>query len=158
MKASPLAISLRPANPTDAGSLRRLVWRARINPFGLRWQHFIVACAPDGRVVGCGQVRIHADGARELASIAVQPDWQHQGVATAIIQRLLAEHTEALYLMCRTSLGPFYHRFDFRAIEEAQMPPHFRRLSRLARWLNRLRADGSGLLVMKRPGNGKVLS
>lgn len=150
---SPQAISLRPANPSDSWSIRRLVWQAQINPFGLDWQHFIVACAPDGQIIGCGQVKTHADGARELASIAVQPAWQHQGHATAIIQRLLKEHPDTLYLTCRSQLGPFYHRFDFRAIQEAQMPPYFRRISRLVRWFNRFRGGQSGLLVMKHPGS-----
>ena len=158
MSESPQTISLRPANPTDSWSIRRLIWRARINPLGLDWQRFIVACAPDGRVVGCGQVKTHPDGAKELASIAVLPAWQHQGLATAIIQRLLDETSDTLYLTCRSQLGPFYHRFDFRAIEEAQMPLYFRRISRLVRWTNRFRADGSGLLVMKRPSNGTVIS
>lgn len=158
MSDTPPTISLRPASPADVWRIRRLVWQAKINPFGLDWQHFIVACTSGGQIIGCGQVKIHAGGARELASITVQPAWRHQGHATAIIRRLLAEHPGTLYLTCRSELGPFYHRFDFRAIEEAQMPLYFRRISRLVRWFNRFRGVRSGLLVMKRNGSGEVLS
>ena len=149
-----LTVQLRPAQAKDAWHIRWLVWQSRINPFGLHWQRFMIASAPDEQVIGCGQVKTHADGVQELASIAVKPAWRHRQVASAIIERLLEEHPGTLYLMCRSQLGPFYHRFNFLAIEEAQMPPYFRRISRLVRWLNRFRSDRAGLLVMRRSNSG----
>lgn len=153
-----MTIRLRPANPADSWHIRRLVWQSKINPIGLDWQHFIVACDQDGQIIGCGQVKTHDSGAEELASIAVKKAWQRQGIATTIIQHLLDEHSGILYLMCRSQLGPFYHRFNFRAIEEAQMPVYFRRISRLVRWLNYFRPGREGLMVMKRPSNNATLT
>ena len=53
--------------------------------------------------------------------------------AREIIERLLAGHPQRpLYLTCRSELGAFYDRFGFRPESEGEMPPYFRRISRLA--------------------------
>lgn len=145
--------ALRPARRSDAGEIRLLVNQAHLNPVGLDWRRFIIAESAQGRLIACGQVKPHAGGIYELASIAVAPAWQLRGVGRAIIENLLAAHPGALYLMCRASLGKFYMRFGFRVVEEANMPPYFRIISRLFRWLKRLHPGGEALLVMKRPAS-----
>jgi N-acetylglutamate synthase-like GNAT family acetyltransferase len=122
-----------------------------LNPFSLNWQRFVVAESAQSQVIGCGQVKIHSDGSRELASIVVAPDWRLRGVGKAIIEHLLKTHLPPLYLTCRASLGPFYVRFGFRAIQEASMPRYFRIVSRFFRLLQRLRPHAEGLLVMRLP-------
>ena len=142
--------SLRQAQRTDSATIRLLVNREHLNPLSLDWQHFVVAESAQGQIVGCGQVKTHFDGSRELASIVVAPDWRLRGVAKAIIEHLLAAYPGEIYLTCRSTLGVFYMRFGFRVVEEADMPPYFRRISRLSRWLLRLLRSKEGLLVMKR--------
>jgi amino-acid N-acetyltransferase len=142
--------SLRPATATNVAAIRSLVYTARINPMGLDWRRFIVALAPDGVVIGCGQVKPHRDGSRELASIVVAPAWRGNGVARAIIEHLIAAHPGLLYLTCRASLGPFYEKFGFRVVDETQMTPYFHRLSRLARLIGFVGLENEGLLVMVR--------
>lgn len=142
---------LRPAYPADAPAIRALVVQARLNPMVLRWRSFVVAESAQGQVIGCGQIRQHGAGVRELASIVVHPEWRLRGVARAIIERLLASQSGPIYLMCRADLGAFYVRFDFRVVEEANMPAYFRRISRMFRWLRRINRSSPGLLVMKRP-------
>jgi N-acetylglutamate synthase-like GNAT family acetyltransferase len=100
-------------------------------------------------MVGCGQIKPHGDGSRELASIAVAPAWREQGVARSIIEHLMAGEPGPLYLTCRASLGRFYARFGFQAIEQAQMPPYFRRVSRLVNAFKSIRLVGEDLLVMR---------
>ena len=142
--------TLRPATADDAEAIRWLVHVGQINPTGLDWQRFMVAVSPAGEVIGCGQVKPHRDGSRELASLVVHPDWRGGGVARALIEHLLAVHPGNLYLMCRSVLGPFYEKFGFRIVQPAEMPKYFRRISRLAGVLDRLRSEGVSLLVMKR--------
>jgi len=142
--------SLRPATQADFPAIRRLVLAERINPTGLDWQRFLVAVNSDEELIGCGQVKSHRDGSRELASIVVVPAWRRRGVARAIIERLLAENPGTLYLTCRSSLGPLYEKFGFHALEPQDMPPYFRRLSRLASVMNLLVDFGETLLVMVR--------
>lgn len=142
--------TLRPAAETDAGTIRRIIYQARINPMSLHWQRFILAVDEQGEVIGCGQVKPHRDGALELASIAVVPAWQGQGVASQIIQHLLAQHPGRLYLTCRSSLVPFYERFGFQVISLDQMPPYFRRMARLFNRFQPFLRPGEGLSVMRR--------
>lgn len=147
---------LRPATQADQNQIRKLVWKAGINPSGLKWPHFVVAATPRGEVVACGQVKPHADGTQELASIAVKPSWQRRGLARAIIERLLASHSGELYLMCRSSLGPMYEKFGFQAVGPDQMPRYFQRVRRLVALAEVWLPEGETLLVMRRAGGDPV--
>src|ERR1700730_18130879 len=55
----------------------------------LKWPNFVVA-EDDGAIVGVGQIKSHGDGSRELASIAVVPARQGQGIARAGLEALLS--------------------------------------------------------------------
>jgi N-acetylglutamate synthase-like GNAT family acetyltransferase len=153
-----MTYSLRPATQADFPAIRALIRAVQINPIGLDWRRFIVAVTPQEAIIGCGQIKPHRDGSRELASIAVVPEWRGRGVARAMIERLVevsggaafaeAEAVEPLYLTCRASLGSFYERFGFRIIQPDEMPPYFRRISRLARMAGFVMREE--LLVMKR--------
>ena len=142
-------ITIRPAELSDQQAIQKLIRQAHINPTGLAWERFPVAVDDTGKVIGCGQIKPHADGSRELASIAVIPEYRQQGIASALIKELLAKSTGEIYLMCRSSLGPFYERFDFRPVEGEDMPPYFKRMKRLARLIKSLDKNGESLLVMK---------
>lgn len=141
--------SLRAARREDDSAVKKLVRGTGINPFGLDWQRFIIAVDSQERLIGCGQVRLHKDGSRELASIAVCPEWRLQGVARAIIERLLALHSQPLYLTCRAELGPFYEKFGFRRVESEQMGAYFRRLSRLMTGFGPLQPFKDRFYIMK---------
>jgi N-acetylglutamate synthase-like GNAT family acetyltransferase len=145
-------IVLRPATQDDAAPIKALVRAVRINPMDLKWQNFIVAVDAAGEFIGCGQVKTHGDGSRELASIAVVEAFRGQGVARSIIERLLADHPQPLYLTCRSSLGSFYEKFGFRGIEEDDMSPYFKRINRLGNVMIRFMRPDEYLLVMKKEG------
>lgn len=143
--------TLRPARKTDAPAIRRLIWRARINPTGLDWRHFVLAVDENDRLLGSGQIKPHRDGTRELASIAVAPEARRNGIASAIITHLLAHNPPPLYLICAAPLGPFYQRFGFIQLQAADMPPDLKFSWQLVNWLKahlfpRLR----GVWVMRR--------
>ncbi|MEW6029527.1 MAG: GNAT family N-acetyltransferase [Chloroflexota bacterium] len=141
-------ITLRPATRADDAAIKALIRSSQINPMDLDWRRFLLAVTRDGEMVGCGQVKPHSDGTRELASIAVRPAWRGRGIARLIIERLLDESPRPLYLTCASGLGPLYEKFGFRALSEREMTPYFRRLSRLATAFMKL-ARGQTLLVMK---------
>jgi len=137
----------RPATREDFPAIRELIHTVGINPTGLDWRRFLLAVTGTGILVGCGQVKPHKDGSRELASIAVREEHRGRGVAKALIQRLLEGQPRPLYLMCRARLGSFYNQVGFRPIGLEEMPPYFRRIARLIRAFNRSVEDG--LLVMR---------
>ena len=142
MPASQTAVAYRQAQANDAAAIKALIRAVNINPFGLKWQHFIVAVDENGRLIGCGQIKQHRDGSRELASLAVQKAWRRQGIAAAIIQQLLANEQAPVWLTCMNRLIPFYEQFGFVAVEDGRdMPPYFRRARcffSLFQWFSRL--------------------
>lgn len=108
-----------------------MIRAADINPLGLNWERFLVA-EDRGQIVGIGQIKPHGDGSMELASIAVIPERQNQGIASQLIKTLIATESGTLHLMCRQALEGFYTRFGFRRINRDEMPRYFRRMVRLA--------------------------
>jgi amino-acid N-acetyltransferase len=143
-------ISLRPATSDDQAAIVRLVRAGGVNPMGVHWPRFVVAVEDStGSVVGIGQIKQHRDGSHELASIVTAAEYQRRGIARRIIEHLLAGHTGDLYLICLSTLGPFYEQFGFRAVEDNEMPPYFRRLKALAKAFALLPGSSTRLLVMK---------
>ena len=143
-----MAPTIRPANAADQSTIRRLIREAGLNPMSLNWPHFVVA-EEDGSIVGIGQVKSHRDGSRELASIAVLPPRQGQGIGSAVIKELLTLHGQgALHLTCRTHNQGYYERFGFRRLERAEYPPYFRRLIRIANLF--APRDRPRIIVMRR--------
>jgi N-acetylglutamate synthase-like GNAT family acetyltransferase len=140
---------IRPAHETDAAPIRDLIDLVGINPMGLDWKRFVVAVNERDEMIGCGQIKPHGQEVLELASIAVYPEHQGKGVARAIIEHLLKDSPRPLYLMCKSSLGPFYEKFGFRAISCEEMPRYFQRMSKLAGLVTTLARREEHLLIMK---------
>lgn len=141
--------SLRPAVEAESAAIHDLIHLVGINPTGLDWKRFLVAVTPEGRVIGCGQLKPHSGGILELASIAVLPEYRKYGIASAVIERLLAESPRPLYLTCVSSMGPFYERFGFYTLTLEEMPRYFRRLAGLAGIIFTLSKRAETLFVMK---------
>jgi N-acetylglutamate synthase-like GNAT family acetyltransferase len=149
-------VVIRPATEADQAEIKRIVRSSNINPFSLRWPRFLVA-EDQGRIVGVGQVKQHGDGSRELASIAGIPEYRHKGIATAVVNALLARESGVLYLTCRRQMEPFYNRFGFVTAGREEVSPYFRRIAWATnppRFLARLFGFGEeGGLIMKRPAS-----
>ena len=145
-----MPLKIRPAIEADQPTIRRIVAEARINRMSLNWPNFLVA-EESGAIVGVGQVKAHGDGSRELASIAVIPARQKQGIGRAIIEALLArEPGVILYLTCRRELKAYYERFGFRLLVPSAYPPYFRRIVPLVNAAMRLLRFGTQIVVMRR--------
>ncbi len=147
---------IRPARPSDQGTLRRIVRRASLGPFGLHWSNFLIA-ESDGEIIGVGQVKSHRDGSRELASLAVVPTYQGQGIGSALVRALLHREEGVVFLFCRIGLRGFYRQFGFAEAAPGDLSPSIRRLLRLIHagtWLlYRLTARRLTIIAMHRePG------
>jgi N-acetylglutamate synthase-like GNAT family acetyltransferase len=144
--------AIRPATEPDQPTIRRLIKEASLNRMSLNWPHFVVA-EEDGTIIGVGQVKSHGDGSRELASIAVVPPLQGQGIGSALIKALLVrEQGMVLHLTCRSQLEGYYSRFGFRRLRPADYPPYFGRLIPLVNLI--VRFFGTQILVMRREAAG----
>lgn len=124
--------AIRRAQAGDARAIRRLVRSARLNPLGLDWRRFILAIDREGAVIACAQVKTHRGGWRELASVAVQPEWQGRGIGSAVVSVLLAEEEPPLWLFCRRELTEFYERFGFEVMSSRTPAP---KVLRIVAWL-----------------------
>lgn len=144
-----LKYEVRPALQSESPHIKHLIHEGGINPMGLDWRRFLVAVEENGQVIGCGQLKPHGQDILELASIAVTPNYQKQGVAREIIEMLLEQSPRPLYLMCIEHNGPMYEKFGFRAIELDEMPRYFQRMRKLFDLSKALRKIDEGLWVMK---------
>ncbi|HZG67336.1 MAG TPA: GNAT family N-acetyltransferase, partial [Herpetosiphonaceae bacterium] len=110
-----MPVILRRATADDQPIIRRIIRTAQLNPLNIHWPNFLIA-EDHKRVVGIGQVKPHRDGSRELASIAVIPERQKQGLGSLIIRALLARERGPLFLLCVDTNETFYGRFGFRPV------------------------------------------
>ncbi|MEW5718030.1 MAG: GNAT family N-acetyltransferase [Chloroflexota bacterium] len=151
-------MNIRPATQADQPTINRIIRDAGINLMSLDWRRFVVA-EDDGSstslrmIVGVGQVKPHDDDSRELASIAVIPERQRQGIASEIIRALLAREQGDVYLICRAELESFYARFGFYQIDSKEMPPYFRTIIRVVNIFARM-AGRRGIVMKRDPSTG----
>ena len=140
--------TIRAAKAEDQATIRRIIRAANLNPMSLDWPNFLIA-EDAGGVVGIGQVKTHRDGSRELASIAVVPARQGQGIGSAIVNALLDRHGGGvLHLTCERKNEGYYERFGFRRLPHKEWPRYFARLLPLVNavaWLGR-----TEIIVMRR--------
>ncbi len=141
--------TIRPALESESTRIKDLIDKVGINPTGLVWTRFLVAVNDRGQVIGCGQIKPHGQDIRELASIAVHPDYRGQGIARMVIENLLRETPRPLYLICVSHNGAMYEKFGFRALADEKMPRYFSRIKKIFNLADIFRKTGEELLVMK---------
>lgn len=146
-------VFLRAATAEDQPAIRRIICAARLNPFGLHWQRFVVAQLGD-QVIGIGQVKILRDRTPELASLAVLPAYQNSRIGNAIVWTLIDRTPGPIYLRCASHNEAYYLRFGFRTLSVVEMPSSLRRIYQVANTvagsLNRLTGGSERMLIMGR--------
>lgn len=141
--------TLRSARESESAQIRDLIRLVGINPMALDWKRFVVAVNDKDEMIACGQLKPHGKDILELASLAVYPEYRGQGVARAVIEHLLKDGQQPLYLTCVSTLEPFYQKFGFVALSYDEMPRYYQRLSKLAMAVMSLAHKGHHLSVMK---------
>jgi N-acetylglutamate synthase-like GNAT family acetyltransferase len=122
-----------------------MVRRARLNPAGLHWDHFVVG-ERDGGAVGVAQLRPHVEGAKELASLVVEPGARKHGIATQMVDALLTDETAAVYALIDRRFVGHFARWGFRQIDPKELPRSVYRTYRIGRVVTSL----AGLLRRQR--------
>ena len=140
---------IRPARESESAQIKSLIHIVGINPSGLGWRRFIVAVNDEGKVIACGQIKPHGADILELASIGTLPEYERQGLASAIIVELLKTPVRPLYLMCMEHNGTLYEKFGFHTIAEDEMPKYFRRIKKLFNIADVVMRSKEDLLIMK---------
>ena len=145
-----LRVTIRKAKKEDRWKIRCLVWRACLNPTDLDWGRFVVGVDTSEKVVACGQIKIHRDGSKELASLVVAPKYRNRGLAHRIIKNLISDSDDNIYLICKVSLAGFYRKFGFMVVKKKDLPSYFKRIFGLIPFLTDNQSKKKGLLVMAR--------
>jgi len=148
-----MPVTLRPAQAADEKKIKNLIHQVQINPMNLDWQRFIIAEA-EGVLVGCVQIKPHKDGVRELASLAVVPEKQGQGIGSLLVKALLDREPGELYLMCVHTTAPYYERFGFARVPSPAIPRSLKVYERMARLFSKL-SGHSGISIMHRAAEQK---
>jgi amino-acid N-acetyltransferase len=121
-----LAIGIRRATERDQQEIRALVHGERLNPTGINWPNFLVAVI-GGSVIGAVQMRKHSDGSRELGSLVVSKEHRGHGTASRLIDALLAEDQEPVWMITAEPYAGAYSRWGFEQIEARAAPAKVRR-------------------------------
>ena len=124
---------IRRATDADAKAINDLIRAAQLNPRDLDWRRFLVA-DDGGSVVACAQIRVHGGGSRELASVAVTPARQGEGIGRAISEAAIVnEPVRPLYLYTESIRTEYWRKFAFREIDGDEIPRDMRLSVRAAR-------------------------
>lgn len=137
---------IRRATAADQAAIRVMVRTAGLDPSRLDWPSFVLA-EVDGQIVGLGQIRPYP-GCPELGSIVTLPEYRRQGIAARVIEALLQERTDTIYLECLSPMASFYTRFGFHQIPWQQAPMPLKLKAGVGNILGRL--VGLRVAVMRR--------
>lgn len=123
---------IRPATMADRDDINALVRSEALNPNDLDWRRFLVF-THGAQILGAVQMRRHADGARELGSLVVRPQARCHGVATRLIDALLATQSSRVWMITGYAFATHYAQWGFRHTEPSAVPASIRRNYRLGR-------------------------
>jgi N-acetylglutamate synthase-like GNAT family acetyltransferase len=119
-----MAPAIRAATAAEADAIRRLVRaQPRMNPTGLDWRNFVIAAAPDGRVVGCVQLRPAGPDAVELGSLVVHPEHRGRRLAARLVAAILARTEARVLVVTAAAHARHYAPWGFRRIAARHAPP-----------------------------------
>jgi amino-acid N-acetyltransferase len=154
MDAHAKTIVIRKAQPQEDKAIRALVLTERMRPIDLKPENFLVA-VKDDEIIGTVQMRRHSDGTRELGSLVVAPAWRRQGIAARLIDKLLKDEKQNIYLIAARAHWTRYARWGFECVSARSAP----RSIRLHHFIGNLgsivslfkRRSMRRLVILKRP-------
>lgn len=146
-----MSLAIRAATADDQNAIVGLVHSERLNPHGLEWPNFVVAV--DGQaLVGAAQIRKHKDGSRELGSLVVDGPYRRQGLASRLIDRLLAGESGRVLVITGKIRAAYFARWGFQPIASGRAPSSIRTNYYLGYMIGGLLA-----LLRRRPVNHLVI-
>ncbi len=84
------------------------------------WSRFQII-EQDQAIVGCALLNSYATHC-ELAYVFINPDYRHQGLGSLIVQTLIQQSPQDVYLACKPEVVPFYEQQGFSAQTWTQLP------------------------------------
>lgn len=87
------------------------LFSAMITSINSNWQRYWVV-EKDSQLIACALLNIYSSNS-ELAYLYVKPFWRRKKVASSLIQRLIKESQNPLYLACKPKMVKFYSKLGF---------------------------------------------
>ena len=87
-------------------------------------KEYVVAETPDGRIVGCGSLKLYSHALAEVAALAVHPAHQGTGVGRALTAALIAEARAQRLgeVLALTRKPAFFQKLGFALAEREHFP------------------------------------
>jgi len=91
------------------------------------FERFYVAKA-DNNLVGCVRTKMFDGGCLELASLAVNKNYQGRGIGSRLVEELLLkEVVRPIFILTELNKESFYSKFNFNIIEPLELPDEFKK-------------------------------
>jgi GNAT superfamily N-acetyltransferase len=99
-----------------------LGWLIRHPPMQDWMDYWVVEC--DQRLIACAKWR-HYDSYSQLISVYVDRKWRQTGIGSSLLERLIGQTVQPIYVLSDPFLVGFYQRFGFQLIEWDDLPNNF---------------------------------
>ena len=134
------------AQPSDLADLLNLLELIGGDRSKMDTASFIVA-KDDQKLVGCVRVKKFNDQSLELASLAVNPEYQRQGIGRTLVEKILEkEKSRPIFLFCSIEKEPFYTLNGFVKIVPEVLPSEIKK--EYDEVLNRIKIPAEQVLIM----------
>jgi len=82
----------------------------------------------DKKIIGCVRIKILEGDCLELSSLAVDSKYQHQGIGSKLIEKILIqEQGRPIFLLTSQNKELFYKKFGFIIIVPRELPSEFKK-------------------------------
>lgn len=79
-------------------------------------------------LIGCVRTKIFNGKYLELASLAVNKNYQGRGIGSRLVRELLLrEAVRPIFILTESNKEGFYKKFDFNIIESIELPDEFKK-------------------------------
>jgi amino-acid N-acetyltransferase len=119
------AYVIRKARAQEAAAIRAFVLTERMRPIDLKPENFLVA-VKDDEIIGTVQMRHHPDGTKELGSLVVAVPWRRRGIATRLIDTLLKEQGDSVFMITARTDYRRYAQWGFELASARSVPKSIR--------------------------------
>ena len=124
---SELNIIYSKATPLDEVAILDLLKELGGDRYNFDISRFYIAKLDDN-LIGCVRTKILDGGCLELASLAVNKNYQGKGIGSRLVNELLLKETDRpIFLLTELSKDTFYKKFSFNIIIPLELPSGFKK-------------------------------
>ena len=115
------------ATPLDEIDIFNLLKELEGDRSGFDISRFYIAKI-DNNLIGCIRTKIISDDCLELASLAVNKNYQGKGIGSKLVEELLSKETRRpIFILTELSKEIFYKKFNFNIVPPAELPSEFKK-------------------------------